>query len=666
MFIVICLFPETSRILLTFIMSEPESSDSIVATSERITEFSSKGQEQSVIKERMILEELLIDVEQKAKVLRQLQAVVEISQASEALRKEKIKLWAQKLEVHQRTVTRLCEKVEKEGVAALARVTRADSGITKGSKLWKIKTVQEWEKFIKDIYTEGNKYGRCMNRNQVFVQVEGHAKLELGLKLEGEYPSRGFVYKVLEPLIRSQKKKRHPGQGPGIVIKVVDFQKNSQEIVVERSNQVWQIDHTKLDNLLVNANGEIAGSIWITAVIDTYSSCVMGYHLGFVNPGSHEVALALRHAIWYKNYSPEYELDRPWEACGLPEYIVTDRAKEFKSAHLCRVAVDLGIKLRLRLYTEQGGVVERLFLGTKNEFTSKLPGYKGGSLKERPKNPEKYACICYQEFDRKLVRHLVAHRNTHNYPRVTKQTCQQRWWAGLIGGKPRMPISERDLDICLMKETERTVQKYGCIEFECLVYGAGWHKDSEELWRYDKDADFLRSYEGKVSLRYNPSNIVHIFVYTQEKNGQPAQYLGMLRAKHAQERDLYRDEKRLSLQEWQERKKKRREEGKLVEHLSILAEQRDLTAFSNDIVKAHRQRKRTVKQVKSDEQATITRQSNAAKVVEFPAQNSIETVKNQSQTLTTTDSCLTSESEIQVKPAFYVVADWNEFVENYW
>ena len=655
-------------------MSGPETSDSIVATSPRITESSSLAPAQSLIKERMILEELIEDVEQKAEVLRKFQAVVEISQASDALRKEKIKLWADTLEVHPRTITRLCEKVELEGVAALARLTRVDAGITKGSKLWKKKTLQEWQKFIKDTYTEGNKYGRCMNRNQVFLQVEGHAKLELGLTLETEYPSRGFVYKVLEPLIQSKKKKRNPGQGPGIVIKVVvDVKKNKEEIVVERSNQVWQIDHTSLDNLLVDANGETAGTIWITAVIDTYSSCVVGYHLSFVNPGSHEVTLALRHAIWHKDYGPEYELDQKWEACGLPEYIVTDRAKEFKSAHLRRVAVELGIKLRQRQYTEQGGVVERLFLGTKNEFTSKLPGYKGGSLKERPENPEKYACICYPEFDRKLVRHIVAHRNTHNYPRVTKQTCQQRWLSGLIDGKPRMPSSERDLDVCLMKETERSVQKYGCIEFECLIYGAGWNKDSQGLWRYDKDADFLRDYEGKVSLRYNPSNIVYILVYTQEKNGQPAKYLGTVRAKHSQERDLYCDEERLSFHEWAERKKKRREEGKLVEHLSILAEQRDLTQFSNDTVAAHRKRKRTTKQVKSEEQARITRKSSASKVVEFPVQNSVQKVKNQSKTVTNAASCPTSasvesiyEPEIQVKPALYVVSDWNEFVQDGW
>lgn len=94
--------------------------------------------------------------------------------------------------------------------------------------------------------------------------------------------------------------------------------------------------------------------------------------------------------------------------------------------------------------------------------------------------------------------------------------------------------------------------------------------------------------------------------------------------------------------------------------------QRDLTQFSNDTVAAHRKRKRTTKQVKSDEQARITRKSSASKVVEFPTQNSAQSVKNQSQTLTTAASCPRAESEIQVKPALYVVSDWNEFVEDGW
>ncbi|GAB4371139.1 MAG: hypothetical protein Kow00121_12410 [Elainellaceae cyanobacterium] len=656
-------------------MSKLEPSSLTVGQSSQIAKASNLEQTQTVSKDRMILEELIEDMEDKKKVLLRYQAVMEITQASENLKKEKIELWADRLGVHERTVTRLLEKVEKEGVAALARLTRADSGIAKGSKQWKGKTVEEWIKFIENTYGEGNTASRSMNRNQTFGQVKGHAESDLGLK-EGEYPGRGFVYAILEPLIQTKKKKRNPGMGPGIIIKVTDDvkYKNVEEIVVERSNQVWQIDHTKLDNLLTDANGDLAGTIWITAVIDTYSSCVMGYHLSFVNPGSHEVALALRHAILQKQYGPEYELQKTWESCGLPEYIVTDRAKEFKSAHLRRVAVELGITLRLRLYTEQGGVVERLFLGIKNEFSAKLPGYKGGSLKERPEHPEKYACVSYEDYERKLVRHIVDHRNNHNYPRVTNQTCQQRWCAGLIGGKPRMPSSECDLDVCLMKEKERTIQKYGCIEFKCLIYGAGWEKDDEGLWRYNPDADFLRDYDGKVTLRYNPSNIVYILVYTKEKNGQPSRYLGTIRIKHSQERDLYRGEERLSLKEWEDRKSKRREEAKTVDQSSVLAEQRDLTQFSNEQVAARRKRKRTTREVKSDEQARITRNSNHSNVVELPVQSSSRQSRRQSETVTETASTsdplsvesIYEQSEIQVKPALYVVSDWNEFVEDGW
>jgi Mn-dependent DtxR family transcriptional regulator len=46
----------------------------------------------------------------------------------------KIKLWADRLEVHPRTVTRLLERVEQEGLASLVRFTRIDAGEKRGSK----------------------------------------------------------------------------------------------------------------------------------------------------------------------------------------------------------------------------------------------------------------------------------------------------------------------------------------------------------------------------------------------------------------------------------------------------------------------------------------------------------------------------------------------------
>lgn len=272
-----------------------------------------------------------------------------------------------------------------------------------------------------------------------------------------------------------------------------------------------------------------------------------------------------------------------------------------------------------------------------------------------------------------LVRHIVTHRNGHHYPKVRNQTCQRRWWAGLLGGKPRMPSSERDLDICLMKETERTIQKYGCIEFECLIYGAGWKKDNEGLWRYDPNADFLRDHEGKVTLRYNPSNIVYILVYTKEKIGQSSKYLGTIRIKHSVERDLYRDEERLSLKEWEDRKEKRREESKLVDQSPVLAEQRALLQSSNEAVATHRKRKKTTKERKKDEQHRITRNSHHSNVVELPIKTSSQNEKKSNKAATPTGDSesaivesIYEQPEIEVQPALFVVPSWKDFIENDW
>ncbi|MDZ8069698.1 MAG: transposase family protein [Nostoc sp. DedQUE08] len=672
--------------------------------------------EEPKTKEYKILIELIEDLDKKKEVMLKVEAIEDILQASDEVKEERIQSWAEKLEKHPRTIKRWLAKVEKEGLAAIARAVRSDAGQFQSFKHWK-NDVNYWVEFIQNCYKKAKKAGLGITPNLVYNQVCSHAELKLGLK-KREYPSHMFVYKVLNPIIEKKNQKvRNPGQGPGIIIKVTDCKKKDgksveEDIVVIRSNQVWQIDHTPLDNLLVDANGLLAGCVWITAVIDTWSSCVMGYHIGFESPGSYQVALALRHAIWHKHYGPEYNLKEHWKACGLPEYIVTDRAKEFKSAHLTHIATDLGgIKLRLRRYTQQGGVIERLFLQLKTEFAALIIGYKGGNLQERPKNAEKKACVSFEEYEKLLVQHFLAHSTQHFY-KGTSQVLIDRWLTGLPNYKPKLPDNERELDICLMKQTKRKVQEYGTIEFNGLKYTASLIKDDDGHWRFDQKANFLKPYEGKeVALRYNPSNIVYLLIYTREKNGQPSKYLGTIRA-----RDL--DKERLSLKELQDRKNQIREDCKKVDQTSILAQQRDLLAFSLDKAKTLRGRRKT-------EQFRITSESNHGNVVQMHPENSdkkIEESRKQeaenrrnelqedaappdlkpvnsigvlnpssfSLQQETEDNSIPSTSlnktispaldssspkvveskykqnEISVKPALFVVSDWDEFMENNW
>ncbi len=70
------------------------------------------------------------------------------------------------------------------------------------------------------------------------------------------------------------------------------------------------------------------------------------------------------------------------------------------------------------------------------------------------------------------------------------QTRFQRWDSGLIA-TPDV-ISERELDICLMKQTRRKVQRGGYLQFENLMYRG----------------ENLAGYAGEnVILRFDPRDI---------------------------------------------------------------------------------------------------------------------------------------------------------------
>jgi putative transposase len=79
------------------------------------------------------------------------------------------------------------------------------------------------------------------------------------------------------------------------------------------------------------------------------------------------------------------------------------------------------------------------------------------------------------------------------------QTRFQRWESGLLAMPPL--ISERDLDICLMKQSRRIIQRGGYLQFENFMYRG----------------EYLAGYAGKtVVLRYDPRDITTVLVYQNQ------------------------------------------------------------------------------------------------------------------------------------------------------
>lgn len=637
-----------------------------------------KEQELSPQKSHLIFEDAFEDAEEKLKLLLKREAIVEIKQASSQDKQKLVKKWADKLDKSERTIRRWLNQFDKHGSASFAANRRSDLGKLMGSKQWKKngeeewenrqKAVDYWEKYINNTYDSYVGASRCVSPHQIYNILKSYAEEELGLK-QGEYPSVVFVYKVLKPKIKqNDSEARRPCQGPKIIIKCYNkhskTEKVLEDILVDRSNLVWQIDHTELNNLLVNSKGERVGSLHITSVVDTYSGCIMGIHLGYNKPGSHETGLALRHAILPKQYGPEYSLERQWEVCGLPEYIVTDNAKEFHSQHFKQILSSFNIKLRYRGYVQQGAAVERPFKTIKTELDALLPGYKGGNIQERPKNAEKWACVMFEEYQKCLIRFITDNLHYRPHPRQEDETRLTLWKKGLKV-EPKIP-DERTLDIFLLKQTKtRLVQEYGTFNLFDEVYQPGWSKDEKGLAIYNKNLNFLIGCErSKIVLRYNPDNITEVLVYSAEIDGQPAEYLGKARLRD-REQDI------LPLKQLETIKQKVRQKRDNLDMSSVHKERLSLKAFSNHKVSDHRKQAKKgrakTQEVRQEEQNRITLETPSSNVIPFPSDAKQSTSVENELLLAPKDEVsyeqveAVPDQEVQVASAWFVIPDWDDF-----
>jgi putative transposase len=458
--------------------------------------------------------------------------IAEKDQAGYGKRQEAV---AKKLGISVRSVRRLIRRIKEEGNKSVIRQVRSDKGKTQIN--------EEWERFIVKTYQEGNRGSTQMSPAQVAVRVKVRAQ-EKGIE---KYPSRMTVYRILKPLrLQGQKQKRGLGwREDSLIIKT----KEGREIPIEWSNQVWQCDHTMVDVLLVDRSGEMLGRPWLTTVVDTYSRCIMGMHLGFDTPSAAVVCLALRHAILPKKYSSSYEVKQNWGTYGIPQYLYTDGAKDFRSQHLEQVANELGIVLCLRRKPSDGGIVERPFGTLNSQFFCTCPGYVSNKVGTRSKKAETEACMTLVEMERLLVRYVVDHYNQAIDARMSNQSRIGRWDAGRIAQLKLM--GDRDLDVCLMRKERRIVYRSGYIQFASLTY----------------QGEHLAAYAGEsVVIRYNPRDITTVLVY-QIKNSKEV----FVTRAHAQGWET----ETLSYREAQAISKRRRKAGKAIDNRSMLEEVRD-------------------------------------------------------------------------------------------
>jgi putative transposase len=496
----------------------------------------------------IVAAEPTIEVQQRLEVIQQLIA----AQGTDRYGKLQQQA-ARKLGITVRSLQRLVKRWRDQGLSALSKQPRVDQGVVRISS--------EWRDFILKTYRDGNRGSRRMTPAQVVLRVRARAQ-EFGVV---DYPSRTTVYRILQPQIEKQQAKRSLGwRGDRLWITT----REGIELAIEWSNQVWQCDHTKIDVLVVDQAGDVLGRPWLTIIVDTYSRCLMGLHLGFDAPSAQVVGLALRHAILTKQYAAAYELQQVWDTYGLPQYLYTDGGKDFRSQHLEQVATELGIVLCLRRKPCDGGIVERPFGTFNREFFSTLPGYVSSNVMDRSPQAETEACLTLLQLERLLVRYVVDHYNQRIDARMGDQSRIGRWESGRMAQLPL--LGERELDICLMRRDQRTVYRNGYIQFTNLTY----------------QGEHLAAYAGEtVILRYDPRDITTIWIY-QLQNGKEV-FLTRAHAAGLETEVLaYAEAKAMS--------RRIRAAGQEISQRSLLNEVRDRDRVIDQVQRQHNQRKSAI------------------------------------------------------------------------
>jgi putative transposase len=241
---------------------------------------------------------------------------------------------------------------------------------------------------------------------------------------------------------------------------------------VQKPWDVWQIDHTLADVIVVDGEGRPIGRPWLTVIIDVCTRMIAAFYVGLEPPSIIRVATTLDLAVLNKAaWLTARDLDHPWPVEGLPRLMHSDRAKEFTSQNLRRAIINQGAqwKSRPRGRTHYGGHVERL-IGTLMGECRLLPGATHNSPAERGNYDSKAsACMSIYHLEMYFAHQIlgVYHQREHS---DLGMSPLEAWQSMTSGRQPDHPEDAVSFRLDLLPAFERTITRQGIKAFSDEYY----------------------------------------------------------------------------------------------------------------------------------------------------------------------------------------------------
>ncbi len=270
----------------------------------------------------------------------------------------------------------------------------------------------------------------------------------------------------------------------------------------ERPLQVVQIDHTKVDLMLVDdVTRACIGRPWLTLVLDVHTRMVLGLLLSLDPPSAMSAALAVAQAVLPKqDWLMDRAISLAWPVHGLPEVIHVDNGREFHSRAFERGCQQHGIRIDYRppATPRFGGHIERL-MGTLMGRVHALPGSTSSNVAARGAyDAEAQAVLTFREFERILVLEVLGpyHNEVHS---ALARSPAAAWAEATAGMALREPADADALLLDFLPFEERIVRREGVRLFSIFYQDGAL-------------AHLVDTSPGKQRIKYDPRNLEAVFV----------------------------------------------------------------------------------------------------------------------------------------------------------
>ncbi|KRA60136.1 hypothetical protein ASD79_07810 [Caulobacter sp. Root655] len=270
--------------------------------------------------------------------------------------------------------------------------------------------------------------------------------------------------------------------------------------------EVWQIDHTLADVIVVDPDGRPIGRVWLTVVIDVATRMVVAFYAGLDPPSRIRVATTLDLAISCKSrWLAARGLVYLWPAQGFPILLHSDRAAEFRSPSLRRALLNQGVGWVLRPPggTRYGGHIERL-IGTFMGMCRLLPGATHSSPMARGNYDSKASArLRIDELEMYFAHQILGayHQTKHSALGISPL---EAWTAKAHGREPRFPDDMEAFRLDLLPEITSTIGRRGIKAF------------SDEYYSPPLGEAYILGAR-KVVAKYDPRDLSRLYVQIPDR-----------------------------------------------------------------------------------------------------------------------------------------------------